>query len=114
MIGTAYESILARLIKIVDKIVVEFACPFCCLNHNKSHGALLYHTVVAQFLPVNLSLIMAYVNAVYLVAFGIWHIAIQCPPSESERRYEEIVEEKDIERHHYKAAKPPCPSRQFL
>ena len=84
------------------------------LDHHETHGALLYHTVVLQFLPINLTLIMTYVDAVNLIALGIRYITIKGTPTESERRDKEIIEEINIKEDNDRTAEPPCPSGHTL
>jgi hypothetical protein len=52
---------------------------------------------------------MGDVYAVNLIAFGITNIAIESSPSESEWRYEEIVEEPNVARHNGCTTYPPSP-----
>jgi hypothetical protein len=51
---------------------------------------------------------------VYLVAFRITDISIECPEAEPERTYKDIIEEPDVNSHNGSAAYPPSPSRNFL
>ena len=85
------------LIEIVVEILVFFRCALCCLYHYKPYGTLFYHSVVAQFLPVYLTLIVADVDAMNLISLWIGDVSIEGTPAETERRNKEIVEEKDVE-----------------
>ena len=57
---------------------------------------------------------VADVDAVDFVAFGIADVTIEGTEAESEGTYEEIIEEVDVGGEHCRSAKPPCPPGQVL
>jgi hypothetical protein len=50
----------------------------------------------------------------YLVAFRITDISVECPETESERTDKDIIEEPDVNGYNGSTAYPPSPSRNFL
>lgn len=112
MIRAPYEAMLTRLTEIILKLRVYTACAFSGLDKDETHRALLYHGITQQF-PVYVSLVMAYVDSSYLIAFGIFGVTIQRAPAKSERTDKEIIEHPYIQRHNSRAACPPCPSGIF-
>ena len=91
MIGPPDKSGLTCLIEVIGKVLVELAGAFRGLYNNESQRATAHHGV-AQLVPVYLSLIVADVDAVYLVARGIFGIAVDSSPSKACRAYKVDVE----------------------
>lgn len=96
MICPTDKAILPCLIEVVNKPVIKFGRALRGFDHDKTDGMVVYKTVIAQHIPVYLSLIMADIYAMYLIVIRIGGITIQSLPSESERTHKEIIEEADI------------------
>ena len=108
MIGTANEAILACLIEIVVEVFVHAAGTLGGLDHDKAQR-LSFDGGILQFLPVDVALIVADVDAMNHVSLGVFLVAIEGTPAKARGSDEEIVERPHIERSPQKAAYPPCP-----
>lgn len=110
MVCAAYEPVFARLMEIVAELAVEARRTLGRLYHYEPQRIAFNHGI-AQTLPVDVALIVRYVDAVYLVAFGIFRVAVKRAPSEPRGTYEERVEQPDVEGKCQHSAAPPCKAR---
>ena len=83
MVGSASEAVLACLCEIVVEALVHLCGSLSGLYHHEADGALVDGATLAQFGPVDVALIVADVNAVYVVAFGVVDVAVECSPAQS-------------------------------
>ena len=90
------KAMLARIIKVVVEIVIQFVGALCRLDHDKPERAPSNHTI-AQQLPMDVTLIMRDVDAMYLITCGVVGIAIKCAPPEPGRTYKKLIECPHIE-----------------
>ena len=97
---------LARIIKVVVEIVIQLVGALCRLNHDKPERATSYHAI-AQQLPINLTLIVRDVDAVYLITIGIVGITIKRAPPEPGRTHEKLIECPHVEQ---RKDNPPYPN----
>lgn len=105
MVYATYETILACLTEILFKMRVYARTPLCTLYHYKAYGTLFYHGILQKG-PVYVSLIVAYVNAAYLIAVGIFRLSIDCTPAKAERTYEKIIKSPDVKGYDCQTANP--------
>ena len=111
MISTAYEPMLACIVKIGFELAVYLAGALSGLDHHKTNGTILNNAIVAQFVPINGALIMAYVYAMNLITTGIASLAIESLSTESKWSNKEIIKRPHISYNHQYSAQPPSPSR---
>ena len=75
MIGSTDESILTSVIKILSEIFIHTTASLCTFYKDKAQRCPFYHSI-AQFIPVNISLIMRNINSPYLIPFRIASITV--------------------------------------
>ena len=83
MIGSTSKTVLTGLIEILSEILIRLGSALRRLDHDKTDGTLVNHTLVFQFVPVDTALMVGDVNAVNLIAFWIGHITIEGTPTET-------------------------------
>ena len=109
MVGATGETVLTGLVKVLAEVLVGLGRAFGGLDHDEADGVTVDGALVLQYVPVDVSLMVGDVDAVYFVAFGIADITVQSPPAEAEGADEEVVEEPDVARHNGQSAYPPAP-----
>ena len=109
MIHATDESVVASLIEVLAEVFIQAAGTLGTLDDDKAHRTTLDHRIV-ELLPVYLTLIMRNINAMNLVAFGIYLIAIEGTPSETGRSDKEMIEQKNIQHYYRCSTNPPCQS----
>ena len=114
VVGSARETVLTGLMEVVGKPLVDTRGSLGGLDHDEADGPMVYHAVVLQLLPVDFALMMADVDAVYLVALGIVHVAIERSPAKAEGANEDVIEKEDVDGHNASTAHPPRPTGQAL
>ena len=85
MIGTTDETVFASFVEIGLEHRVDDGCTFGRLDHHETYRTALDHGI-AQPVPIDVALIMAYVYTMNLVATGVLRITVQGAPSESSPR----------------------------
>ena len=110
VISTADEAMLTRLEEILVEILVHNVRPLGSLDKHEAHRASV-DVRRAEQRPVNLTLIMRHVYAVYLVPVRIVGVTVQRLPAERCRRHEEVPEGPCIDGDKQKATQPPYPLR---
>ena len=114
MIGTTSKSKLSGLIEVVNKILINLGSSFCGFYHDKAYGKLVYHALVFECLPIDVTLMVADVDTMDFIAFRVADVTIQGTKTETKRTDEEIIEKIDIECRHHRSAYPPRPTRHVL
>ena len=114
MVGTTGEAILTSLIEVVLKILVNDTGTLSRLDIHEANGILVDLSVVLQFLPVNLPLMVTDIDTMNLIALRVTGIPIERTPTEAERSDKDIIEEKDIKSDDQRPPSPPSPSRHVL
>ena len=108
VVGTTDKSVFASLIEVVVKVFVHTAGPLCSLDHDEAEGLSLDGGIL-ELSPVDITLIMADVDAVNHVSLGELLVAVEGAPAEAGRTNEEIVEGPDVEDDDQDTSYPPCP-----
>ena len=109
MISATDKTIVARILEIILETVVYLRTALGGLDHHKANRAMLY-LGIAEFLPIDLPLVMTDVDTTYLVALRILGIPIEGTPTESERTDKEMVEHPDIKTDDADTTQPPRPT----
>ena len=108
VVGTTDKSVFASLIEVVVKVFIHTAGPFGGLDHDEAEGLSLDGGIL-ELSPVDITLIMADVDAVNHVSLGELLVAVEGAPAEAGGTNEEIVEGPDVEDDDQDASYPPCP-----
>lgn len=114
MIGTTGEAILTSLMEVIAEILVDDTGSLCSLHIDEAHGIFVNLPIILQLFPVNLSLVVADIDTVNLVAFRIVGITVKGAPAESERSYKDIIEKEHVQSNNETASYPPCPTGHVL
>ena len=96
VVGTARKTVLSRLMEVLTEVLVGLGTSLRGLDHHEADGASVDRTLVLQLIPVNMTLMVRYIDAVNLVTLRVADIAIEGTPAKTKRSYEEIVEEPDV------------------
>ena len=75
VVGATGEAVLAGSVEVVLKVFVHLVGTLRGLNHDEAYGAGVDDAIAAQPFPVYVALVVADVDAVYVVAPGVAHLA---------------------------------------
>ena len=113
VVSTPEKPCFACEMEVLAEVFVHMIGSFGRLNDYKPQWATRNHGVAKQ-VPVNLSLVMADVYAVYLVSLRIFCIAIESSPAETRGADEECIEAPHIYADHNHSYNPLQPNRHTV
>ena len=96
--------------KVTIEVIVEQLLAFRSLDKHEANRRIT-HRSVTKFFPIDAFLIVAYVDATNLVAFGEGRFAIDGTPTEAERVNKKVIEKAYVGCRDEQTAKPKRPRR---
>ena len=96
MVGTTCKTVFTSIVEIATEVLVNLTSSLSGLDHDETDGIAVDESLVFQLLPVDGALVVTNVDAMNLVALRVADVAIEGSPTEAERTYEDVVEEKDV------------------
>lgn len=109
MISSSNKTVFMSLIEVFFEFRVNTSTSFSGFYHNESNRTAVDHACT-KFLPIDGSLVSAYVYSVNLISFRIFSIAIKCAPPKTSRRNKEIIKTDDIYKRNKNASQPQVAS----
>ena len=94
VVGSAHDVVLLGVVEVLVEVLVPDAGAFGGFDEDEGDGHALY-LCVAQFVPVDVALIVGDVEASHL-AVGIDDMSVECFPTERVWTNEGVVEEGDV------------------